>query len=118
MTYSQSKNYRAAIEDLDLAINLDSNSISAYYNRGNAKYELQDKVGAFEDYDRAKFLSLNGDVMSEDEHGFYARGIAHIRLKNEASAIKDFQKAETLCLEHGNTSLLKQIRSEIEKIST
>ena len=118
VTYSQSKNYRAAIEDLDLAINLDSNSISAYYNRGNAKYELQDKAGAFEDYDRAKFLSLNGDVMSEDEHGFYARGIAHIRLKNEASATKDFQKAETLCLEHGNTSLLKQIRSEIEKIST
>ena len=116
--HCQFKNYQAAVEDLDLAIKLDSNSVSAYYNRGNAKYELQDKLGAFEDYDRAKFLSLNGAVMSEDEHGFYARGIAHIRLKNEANAVKDFQKAENLCLEHGNTSLLKQIRSGIEKIST
>ena len=116
--HCQCKNYHAAIEDLDLAIKLDSNSVSAYYNRGNAKYELEDKSGAFQDYDRAKFLSSTGAVIDEDEYGFYARGIAHIRLKNEANAIKDFQKAETLCLEHGNTSLLKQIRSEIEKIST
>jgi tetratricopeptide (TPR) repeat protein len=117
VTYYQSKNYKSAIEDLDMAINLDSNSVSAYYNRGNAKYELQDQ-GAVQDYNRAKFISSNGAVIVEDEHGFYARGIAHVRLKNEANAIKDFQRAETLCLDHGNTSLLKQIRLEIEKIST
>ena len=117
VTYYQLKNYQAAIEDLDIAINLDSNSVSAHYNRGNAKYELKDKIGAFEDYDRAKFLSSIGAIISEDEHGFYARGIAHIRLENQVKAIEDLQKAETLCLEHGNTSLLKQIRAEIEKIA-
>ncbi len=118
VTYYQFKNYQAAIEDLDAAINLDSNSMSAYYNRGNAKYELEDKLGAFEDYDRAKFLSSTGAIISEDEHGFYARGIAHIRLENQIKAIKDFQRAEALCLERGNTSLLTQIRAEIEKIGT
>jgi tetratricopeptide (TPR) repeat protein len=118
VTHYQFKNYQSAIDDLDIAIDLDSNSASAYYSRGNAKYKLKDKLGAVQDYDRAKFLGSIGTIMSEDAHGFYARGIAHIRLKNEANAIEDFQIAETLCLEHGNTSLLKQIRQEIEKIIT
>lgn len=118
VTYYQSKNYQSAIEDLDIAINLDGNSVSAYYNRGNAKYELEDKLGAFQDYDRAKFLSSTGAIISEDEHGFYARGIAYIRLEDRVKAIEDLQRAETLCLEHGNTSLLKQVRAEIEKIGT
>jgi phage portal protein BeeE len=34
------------------------------------------------------------------------------------NAIEDFQMAESLCLEHGNTSLLQQVRQELEKIST
>ncbi len=118
VTYYQLKNYQAAIEDLDVAINFDSNSVSSYYSRGNAKYELNDKIGAVQDYDRAKFLSSTGAIISEDEHGFYARGIAHIRLENRVKAIEDLQRAETLCLEHGNTGLLKQIRVKIEKIDT
>ena len=118
VTYYQSKNYQSAVEDLDIAINLDSNSISAYYSRGNAKYELQDKLGAFEDYDRAEFLNSTGTIISEDEHGFYAKGIASIRLGNKVNAIDDFQLAAALCLDNGNTSLLKQIGEELEKIST
>lgn len=117
VTYYQFKNYQAAIQDLDLAINLDSNSMSAYYNRGNAKYQLEDKLGAFEDYDRAEFLTSTGAIISEDEHGFYARGIAYLRRGTEAKAIADFQHAESLCLEHGNTSLLQQIQQDLEQIS-
>jgi Peptidase family M50/Tetratricopeptide repeat len=51
VTYYQAKNYKSAVEDLSMVINLDGNNISAYYGRGNARYELQDKIGAFEDYD-------------------------------------------------------------------
>jgi tetratricopeptide (TPR) repeat protein/Zn-dependent protease len=118
VTYYQAKNYQSAIEDLGMVINLDGNNISAYYGRGNARYELQDKIGAFEDYDRCKFLSSSVTITSGDEHGFYARGIAYIRLGNRVKAIKDLQMAESFCLEHVNTSLLKQIREELEKIST
>lgn len=116
VSYYQFKKYQSAIEDLDVAINIDNNSISAYYSRGNAKYELQDQIGAFEDYDRAKFLSYSATIIPEDEHGFYARGIAYIRLGNRDKAIEDLQMAESLCLEHVNTSLVKQIREEVEKI--
>jgi tetratricopeptide (TPR) repeat protein len=116
VTYYQFNNYRSAIEDLDMVINLKGNDMSAYYTRGNARYELQDKIGALEDYDRAKFLSSTATIQAEDEHGFYARGIACIRLGNTVMAIEDLQIAESLCLEHGNNSLLKQIRQELEKI--
>jgi tetratricopeptide (TPR) repeat protein/Zn-dependent protease len=118
VTYYQAKNYQSAIEDLDMVIKLDGNNISAYYGRGNARYELQDQIGAFEDYDRAKFLSSSATITSGDEHGFYARSIAYIRLGNRVKAIEDLQMAESLCLEHVNTSMLKQIREELEKIST
>jgi tetratricopeptide (TPR) repeat protein/Zn-dependent protease len=117
VTYYQFNKYQSAIEDLDMVINLNGNDISAYYVRGNAKYELQDKIGAFEDYDRAKFLSSTKIIKAGDEDGFYARGIAYIRLGNRVEAIEDLQMAESLCLEHGSTSLLKQIREELKKIS-
>jgi tetratricopeptide (TPR) repeat protein len=115
--YYQLKNYQAALEDFDRAINIDSKNISAYYGRGNVRYELQDKPGAFQDYDKAKSLSLSKTIISEDGHGFYARGIACIRLRDKVGAMKDFQIAEALCLEHGNTNLLQQIREEVKKIS-
>jgi tetratricopeptide (TPR) repeat protein/Zn-dependent protease len=118
VSYYQSNNYQSAIEDLDMVINLDGNNISAYYIRGNARYELQDKIGAFEDYDRAKSLNSSTTIASGDEDGFYARGIAYIRLGNKIKAIEDLQMAESICLEHGHTSLLKQVRKELEKIST
>lgn len=116
--YYQLENYQATIEDLDISINLDGNSISPYYIRGNAKYQLEDKVGASEDYDRAEFLTSIGAAIYEDEYGFHARGIAHLRRGTTVKAIKDFHTAESLCLEHGNTSLLQQIRQELQKIST
>jgi tetratricopeptide (TPR) repeat protein len=122
VTYYQAKKYQSAIEDLDMVINLDGSNISAYYGRGNAKYQLQDKVGAFEDYDRAKFLSSTATITHkdkdahQDEHGLYAMGIAYIRLGNKAKAIEYLQIAESLCLDRVNTSLLEQIREELEKI--
>jgi tetratricopeptide (TPR) repeat protein len=118
VSYYHSNNYQSAIEDLDMVINLDGNNISAYYIRGNARYEIQDKIGAFEDYDRAKFLNSSTTIASGDEDGFYARGIAYIRSGNKVKAIEDLQMAESICLEHGHTSLLKQIRKELEKTSS
>jgi tetratricopeptide (TPR) repeat protein len=115
--YYQFTKYQSAIEDFDMAISFDSGRSSIYYSRGNARYDLQDKLGAFQDYSRAKLLSSNETVMSSDEYSFYASGIAHIRLENKDKATKDFQMAESLCLKHGNTSLLQQVREELEKIT-
>jgi tetratricopeptide (TPR) repeat protein len=115
VTHYQTKNYQAAIKDLDIVIDLDGNNISAYYCRGNAKYALENSIGAVEDYARAKLLSSSKNISSEDADGFYARGIAHIRLGDKVSAIEDLEMAESLCLKYANNSLLKQIREKLEK---
>ena len=118
VTYYQAKDYRAAIEDLTVAIDLDGNNSSSYYNRGNAKYKLQYKLGAFEDYNLAKVASSNEDIISKDEHNFYARGIADIWLGNKIGAIDNFERAVALCLEYGNTSLLQRSRAELAQITS
>ncbi len=118
VTYYQFKNYQSAIEDLDLAIGLDRDNITAYYTRGNAKYELQDKLGAYRDYERAEFLSSTITFTGEEEHSFYARAIAYTRLERKVEAIEDWLMAESLCIKYGNTSLLQRIRDDLAKIDT
>ena len=50
-------NYKGAIADYDKAIKLDPKYISAYYNRGLAKYDLKDYEGASSDFDKANELN-------------------------------------------------------------
>jgi tetratricopeptide (TPR) repeat protein len=117
VTYYQCMNYQASLGDFSQAIEIDPQNISAYYGRGNSKYELDDKVGAFQDYNVAKTLGLHAEIVSEDEHGFYAKGIAYTRLEDRAKAMQSFQKAEKLCLENINAKLLERIREHIKIIS-
>ena len=43
-------NHKAAIEYFSKAIELDPNNAEAYFNRGNAKFNLSNYTGAFEDF--------------------------------------------------------------------
>lgn len=48
-----SRDYRGGLADLDRAIELDPEMGSAYYDRGRIKMELDDKLGACQDWERA-----------------------------------------------------------------
>ena len=59
------KEYQAALEDSNLALELDPNLQQAYQNRGAARLGLGDKQGAKEDLQRAaQFLQSQGQLES------------------------------------------------------
>jgi tetratricopeptide (TPR) repeat protein len=51
------KNNERAIADYDIAIKLDPNYATAYYNRGNSRLGAGDKDGAVADYRQAAKLN-------------------------------------------------------------
>ena len=53
------KNYPMAIENCDKALSIDQKFASAFYERGLAKREVNDKTGACSDFQKAKQLGVN-----------------------------------------------------------
>ena len=74
-------------KDFDEAIRLDPNDALAYYNRGRAKYNLNDKTAAIKDYDEAIRLDPKNAI------AYRFRGIAKSGLEDETAAIKDYDEA-------------------------
>ena len=64
----------------------------AYYNRGIAKYNLQDDTGAIQDYSKAI------ELVPKYEVAYYNRGIAKEGLKDKFGALADYSKAGELGL--------------------
>ncbi len=62
----------------------------AYFNRGNAKYELEDYRGAIADYSKAIEINPN------DADAYGNRGIAMIKLGQKDSGCLDLSKAGEL----------------------
>jgi tetratricopeptide (TPR) repeat protein len=85
---SQTSNNRtAAINDFSQAIALDPKNSMAYYNRGNARYDMGDKQGALADYNEA--------IRSNPYHAnaYYNRGVVRYYLGDKQGAIADFTVA-------------------------
>ena len=101
---------------LTQALLLNPNFVSAQYNRGNAKFDLGDESGAFEDYNQAQAIELDHNIDSNDEHGYYGRGLARSRMGNHQGAIEDLQQAATLCSEHRNTALDQRVQEAIKNL--
>ncbi|HEY9614583.1 tetratricopeptide repeat protein [Allocoleopsis sp.] len=106
-------NYHEAIADLTQTLQLKPNYVAAYYNRGNAKYDLGDEPGAFQDYNQAQAIAPAPDIDPNDEHGYYGRGLARSRMGDNQGALEDLHKAATLCTEHRNTALHQRIQEMI-----
>ncbi len=81
-----------AIQDYTKAIELNPNYNDAYYNRGSAKYEIEDYRGAIEDYNKAIKLNPNSDK------AYYNRGAAKITLGQKDDGCLDLSKAGELGL--------------------
>jgi tetratricopeptide (TPR) repeat protein len=88
------RDYKGAINDYDIAIELSPNQYEFYDNRGNAKDLLGDHIGAIDDYTSA--ININ----PFNPNAFYNRGLAKSALKNYISAIDDFESAIKLDSKH------------------
>ena len=79
-------NFKGAIKDLDMAIELKPDYAGAYSVRGFAKFKSDDYIGAILDLNRAIELKLDSiDV-------YYFRAFAKSMLKDYRGAIKDYNK--------------------------
>lgn len=79
-------NYHEAIEILNVLLRHDSNDFDAYFLRGIAKYNLDDLLGADQDFTRA--VELNPVYTG----AFYYRAITRSRLGNYDDALNDFKQ--------------------------
>jgi serine/threonine protein kinase len=87
--------YKGAITDLDQAIkinpnqtiNVDDETLNAYFLRGLAKIQLKDYQGAIADIDQGMKIDPN------NTNAYNLRGIIKLELKDYYSAIADFSQA-------------------------
>ena len=75
------------IEFYSQAIELNPKFAEAYYNRGNAKYNMKRYEEAIKDYSEAIGLNPN------DAEAYYNRGNAKYNMKRYEEAIKDYSEA-------------------------
>lgn len=87
MVFAESKNYTAAIDACNNAINLDSQDAFAYSLRGFTYNILGNLQEAIKDYDEAIRLKPQVPI------SYVERGTAYSRLGNQQQAIKDYNKA-------------------------
>lgn len=80
-------NYREAIDILNVLLRHDAKDFDAYFLRGIAKYNMDDLLGADDDFTRA--VELNPVFTG----AFYYRAITRSRLGNYDDALNDFQQA-------------------------
>lgn len=83
-----------AIEDLNMALFLDSFSVDAYYERGTIYYEMGQFDKAVADLDRAiTLIKYGAKSVVGRELFFLNRGFAYSKLNQDALAASDFRKA-------------------------
>ena len=83
---AQSDDFKGAIIDLNMAIELNPKFAEAFYNRGSAKFRLLDNKGAIEDFNKA--ISINPTFAQ----AYYNRGVVKVQLKDYKGALLDFNK--------------------------
>jgi len=79
-----------AINDFNMAINLEPDFTEAYDNRGLAKYHLKDYEGAVSDFN----VAIN--QLDNYFKPYYHRGLARYKTENYKEAIRDFSSAISL----------------------
>ena len=83
----KAKNYTAALQDLNKAVELDPKNDKALHNRGLVKYALKDYPGAIADHTMA--IQINATY----SNAYNDRGLVYYRQENYTAALKDYDKA-------------------------
>ncbi len=82
--------YDLAIVDYNKALELNSKSVPAYFNRGRAFYFKREFASAIDSY--TKVIELT----PKDSIAFYSRGVSYEKMGDNLKAIEDYQKAVEL----------------------
>ncbi len=80
---------KRSLKDFDETLDIDSNYVDAYINRGSARIMTKDFAGAIKDF--SKTIELN--KKEENAVAYINRGIARNELKDYKNAISDFDMA-------------------------
>jgi clan AA aspartic protease (TIGR02281 family) len=96
---AQSNDFKGAIIDFNMVIELNPKFAEAYYNRGSAKFRLQDSKGAIEDFNKA--ITIN----PEFAQAYYNRGVVKVQLQDYKGALPDFNKTIELQSDFGDAYL-------------
>ncbi|MBE9044238.1 tetratricopeptide repeat protein [Pleurocapsales cyanobacterium LEGE 10410] len=113
--YYLTKEYALAIADLNRAIELEPRFISAYFNLGNAYYQIYELEQAHNSYQQAVRLKLELDP--QDEHAYYARGICALNHQRSAEGIEYLRQATFICREVNNLALNLKIASIMKNLA-
>ena len=84
------KNYEAAIEAYNKAIELDQNADYAWFNRGNAKYEQKLYQEARLDYNKTILIN------EEYAEAYHGRGMCKIFLGDQDGGCKDLKTSKNM----------------------
>ena len=83
---AQANEFKGAIIDFNMSIELNPQFSEAYYNRGSAKFRLQDNKGAIEDFNKA--ITINPTFTQ----AYYNRGVVKFQLQDYKGALPDFNR--------------------------
>ena len=103
VVYYVMKEYDKAIADFTQTVELKPRFVAAYFNLGNAYYELNDCQQAYNYYKQAK--QIKSRLNSHDEYSFYATGIAALNQERINKGIQDLRQAASICCEVNNFAL-------------
>ncbi|WP_088894778.1 tetratricopeptide repeat protein [Leptolyngbya ohadii] len=116
-----------AIANFDRAIELEPQSIVAYYYRGSLRLRMGDspqtkehqRSAALQDFQQARLLETTdaGQLFPDDEYAYYIRGVVHARMDQREDAIADLQQALNLCQTRFNHAFAPVVRNRLEQIS-
>lgn len=89
------RDFKGAIEDFDKAIASNPTFIQAFQNRGYAKANIQDFMGAIADYNKELEIKDSNPIYHNDNNDdvYNNRGVAKYNLKDYSGAASDFNKA-------------------------
>ena len=88
----QAGKYKLAIEKLDKAIELNDVEAMYFYERGQAKDELEDYKGAEEDFTETIRIAM-ADEQDLIANGYYTRAHVRLDLGDKKGACEDWTKA-------------------------
>nr|WP_250855159.1 tetratricopeptide repeat protein [Anabaena sp. CCAP 1446/1C] len=114
LAYFESQNLAAAMNDFNLAIDLNANDDRAYFNRGCISGRIGDNLGAMEDFSQVIRLKPSHAL------AYLNRGIANYNLGYYQRAIADLQQASAYFGKQGQEiahqktlDMLKIVQQEI-----
>jgi len=84
------KNYYEALQNYNMAIQLNPYFGTYYYNRAEARCQLRDYINALQDFNRAIYYD------PEDFDAYTERALLKAEMKDYQGAVQDFKKAKSI----------------------